>query len=841
MNKHMQRNRKLPIILSGILIICFSTLGGYSGAKLYTSNNTTKEQRATAVIQKKHIQGSTEKIIEAYSNSNTDFDNKATTKVLIKPEDASEVAERTANLVSTKLINNSISGLATKEEVQALENKVSEMFSSYELSDSQKEDLSNAVAALIELDLNNLSKDSNAQTALTDAAYKNIKDLQTKVASLQSQIDDINTKLSAITSDTTQIQSVIDSSLDSYTTSDKTSALQSKIDKLTKQYEDILSKYNKQTAKIQALIKDNSDTSVSEALKDQITTLQSTLSKLQESATSEITVLEERIDELKTSSPDKIINELKSKISEQQDQISTYKDNIKDLKRAMTDLKSQLNTLSDDDDDAREKIKQQIKDNTDLINQNQSNIDSANIDISDMEKEINRLKTGTTDSIDTLQDQITTITSSLTEMNSTQQTLDDLLKNLKSTIGNPDESAPGTILSDLSSTQNALSMLEGRVDELEKKTQNIKPGVKVPFSFGVKDGEYGYYNADNTFVDFKSQSDIEGAVSDATGNMTGTAEKDKYIVTAQGTPEYKTDKIKNNFVVSLVGSKDPEGNYILKANGQNIHKLPKQTFATGNNYTGTSGSLVSSKLNSAAQLPMSNYNDKEQYSFKLGSAEQVTFPAGYYDMPINVANGLLPKGTYKATARAANIDMGEASYYRHVDTTSVPNSNSGTYTFPYGNGETVDLGETNAYRYVNAWNVYSKGSSDGYNSGYNAGSSAGYNSGYNQGRRSMVTSSDTWMAVFGNSQAAYSPLIAIGETFTYCHISCSVANGSSLNDRDTLLLYGPNWTFLSETPINRGIPDGDGHWRHCAPQGIAFIIIKNNNGGSRDYNFHFTN
>ena len=57
MNKHMQRNRKLPIILSGILIICFSTLGGYSGAKLYTSNNTTKEQRATAVIQKNIYKG----------------------------------------------------------------------------------------------------------------------------------------------------------------------------------------------------------------------------------------------------------------------------------------------------------------------------------------------------------------------------------------------------------------------------------------------------------------------------------------------------------------------------------------------------------------------------------------------------------------------------------------------------------------------------------------------------------------------------------------------------------------------------------------------------------------
>ena len=699
-------NRKISTFLSRILIICLSVLGGYGGEKLYDLNTAIKEQKIVADRKRDEIQNNTKSILETYSGSVTDPD----TKEIVNQKDASKIAEQTANLVSTKLINNSISGLATKEEVQALEKKISDKFSSYELSDSQKEDLSKTVTSIIELDLNSLNKNPNAQTALSDAAYKNIDDLQTKTASLQSQIDKLNNKLSSITTETNKIQGTI-ASFEGYATSDKTITMQSKVDELTKQYEDILSKYNKQTDKIQSLIKNNTTSANSEILEEQITTLQSTLSKLQESATSEITVLEERIDELKTSSPDTIINELKSKISEQQDQISTYKDNIQDLKHAVTDLNTQLNTLSDDND-AHEKIKQQLKDNTDLINQNQSKIDSANSNISDMEKEINRLKTGTTDSIGTLQNQIATITSSLTEMNSTQQTLDALLKNLKSTVGNPDESAPGTILSDLSSTQSTLSMLEGRVDELEKKTQNIKSGVKVPFSFGIQNGKYGYYD-ENTFVDFKSQSDIEDAVADAAGNMTGTAEKDKYIVTAQGSPKYKTDNIKKNFVISLVGSKDLEGNYILKANGQNIHKLPKQTFATGNNYTGTSGSLSASKLNTASQLPMSDYKDKEQYSFKLGSAEQITFPAGYYDAPINVANGLLPKGIYKATSRAANIDMGEASYYRYVDTSSVPNNNYSTYTFQYGNGGTTDLGVANAYRYVNAGNVYNKGLADG--------------------------------------------------------------------------------------------------------------------------------
>ncbi len=893
----IRHSKRRSAILSRLIIICLCTLGGYGGGKMYILNSTSKEQKIVVDKKREDIQNATAEFLKTYSAKSKSSDDKS----VLNKKDATEIAEKTATFVSTNLINNSISGLATKEEVDALEKKVSNTFSSYELSDSQKEDLSKAITAIIESDLDKFTKDSNAKTALSDAAHKNIEALESKAASLQKEIDEINNRISeissgtnkiqeeinsinntfpGITSDTSKMQKEIDGINNKFSTitssnneireeingiknklstitsdtkkaqdtidkehtpSDQTLILQSKIDKLTKQYEDILSKYNNQTDKIQSLIGSNINSDNSEELKKEITTLQSALSKLQESAASEISALEERIEELETSPADTLITELKSNIAEQQEQILTYKNNIKNLNRAISSINEQLNAISDDESDTREKLCQQLQDKTDEINQNKSDIETANTDISDMEKELNKLKNGTADSIENLQDQIVTITSSLTEMDSTQKTLDNLLNNLKSTVGESESPESGTILSDLASTQSALSLLEGRVNELEKKTQNITPGVQVPFSFGIKDGEYGYYDANNTFVDFKSQSDINGAVSDATGNMTGTAKKDTYIVTAQGTPKYKTENIKKNFVISLVGSMDPEGNYILKANGQNVHKLPKQTSAVGSKYTGTSGSLAASSVNNTTQLPMTNYTDKEQYSFKLGNAEQVTFPAGYYDMPINVANGLLPKGTFNATARATNIDMGESSYYRYVNTASVPNSNSGTYTFPQGNGETVDLGETNTYRYVNAWNVYSKGSSDGYSSGYSNGSSAGYNSGYTQGRRSMVTASDTWMAVFGNSQAAYSPLIAIGETFTYCHISCSVANNTPLNNRDTLLLYGPNWSFISETPINQGIPDGDGHWRHCAPQGIAFIIIKNNNNGSRDYNFHFTN
>ena len=101
--------------------------------------------------------------------------------------------------------------------------------------------------------------------------------------------------------------------------------------------------------------------------------------------------------------------------------------------------------------------------------------------------------------------------------------------------------------------------------------------------------------------------------------------------------------------------------------------------------------------------------------------------------------------TYTPTSRASNNDMGATHYYRYVDTTSlpnansgtydvssngtkdmgatndkryvnvnVPNSNSGTYSFPENDtGSIKDLGAANDKRYVVASNVYTKGWNDG--------------------------------------------------------------------------------------------------------------------------------
>lgn len=56
-------------------------------------------------------------------------------------------------------------------------------------------------------------------------------------------------------------------------------------------------------------------------------------------------------------------------------------------------------------------------------------------------------------------------------------------------------------------------------------------------------------------------------------------------------------------------------------------------------------------------------------------------------------------GTYKPTTRASNCDMGSVHSYRYVNTTEVPNSNSGTYSIT-SNG-IKDMTATNTYRYAN--------------------------------------------------------------------------------------------------------------------------------------------
>lgn len=88
----------------------------------------------------------------------------------------------------------------------------------------------------------------------------------------------------------------------------------------------------------------------------------------------------------------------------------------------------------------------------------------------------------------------------------------------------------------------------------------------------------------------------------------------------------------------------------------------------------------------------------------------------YASAAVNVSN--TNTGTYKPTTRAASIDMGATNSYRYVNTTSVPNNNTTTYSVT-SNG-TKDMGQTNVYRYVKV--ACSPGVQEIYRQGTGAGS-----------------------------------------------------------------------------------------------------------------------
>mgnify|MGYP006988885769 CR=1 FL=1 len=81
----------------------------------------------------------------------------------------------------------------------------------------------------------------------------------------------------------------------------------------------------------------------------------------------------------------------------------------------------------------------------------------------------------------------------------------------------------------------------------------------------------------------------------------------------------------------------------------------------------------------------------------LNPNSSYTIPAGYHNGSGKITANA-NTGTYTPTSRSASLDMGIANTYRYVNTNSVPNTNSATYSVT-SNG-TKDMGATNTYRYV---------------------------------------------------------------------------------------------------------------------------------------------
>lgn len=93
---------------------------------------------------------------------------------------------------------------------------------------------------------------------------------------------------------------------------------------------------------------------------------------------------------------------------------------------------------------------------------------------------------------------------------------------------------------------------------------------------------------------------------------------------------------------------------------------------------------------------------------------EIAIPKGYHSGSGYVKVGYpVQTETYIATIRGTALDMGASNKNRYVNTSGVPNNNTGTYTLLASETGTKDLGATHSYRYINAANVYNTGYTDG--------------------------------------------------------------------------------------------------------------------------------
>ena len=166
-----------------------------------------------------------------------------------------------------------------------------------------------------------------------------------------------------------------------------------------------------------------------------------------------------------------------------------------------------------------------------------------------------------------------------------------------------------------------------------------------------------------------------------------------------------------------------------------VHPTPSQTKSASPSTAAQTISPDSGKLLSSVSIsaisPQRSNGVAATLTGQDSTGPYVYFPYGWYPqnhatygsycrMTAAQAVTACPSQTKTATpttraASAATVtpDSGKLLSSVTVNTNSVPNTNSGTYTYASGStGGTIDMGATNTYRYVNAANVYAKGKAD---------------------------------------------------------------------------------------------------------------------------------
>lgn len=279
----------------------------------------------------------------------------------------------------------------------------------------------------------------------------------------------------------------------------------------------------------------------------------------------------------------------------------------------------------------------------------------------------------------------------------------------------------------------------GRIGEVEAQLATVKEDVqtltntKAPNYHASVTDTYGKGDASNY-----GHLKLSDAIDSTSGTADGTAATPKavkdakdYVLEQMGQAGYG-DMMSGVYCGSngaIIPEKGGTGQTTLQGArnamglGNTLGALPVACGGTGNTSVDTTPTSNSTKMvtsggvKAAIESLQATFQAGVNAIFNAVKNAGVT-PSASTPSAIATAIGNLRKTpyteTYKPTTRAHNLDMGVPHNKRYIDTTAVPNTNSGTYSFPSGDtGGTKDLGVNNTYRFVEAGNVYNAGRGQG--------------------------------------------------------------------------------------------------------------------------------
>lgn len=268
------------------------------------------------------------------------------------------------------------------------------------------------------------------------------------------------------------------------------------------------------------------------------------------------------------------------------------------------------------------------------------------------------------------------------------------------------------------------SVTNGQVPKYNSTTHEWEAGDATPFELGIESGAYGYYNAQGTFIPFKTQADIDSAVAAA---KVGTATQGDVLsgkTFTNTSTSGLTGSMVNNGAVSPSGL-NCGGSYTIPAGYHNgsgkvtANSLASQTtpasgktaVGAGQMLTGYSGWVNGSRVNGTMA------NNGSCGATLTRASNSKTVAAGYTSGgTISVANGVAKIGsTDKTWGNGGTVNLGfndslsvGAGVY-YAGTIKAPNP-SGTLNLPKPtDGQEANVIDCKSYASVNAFYPWQRG------------------------------------------------------------------------------------------------------------------------------------